>query len=99
MENTSFDGFSAYPYAMTTQQLLVEFCTPVDWPPYLLDLNPLDFSDWHVLQAKVQVTPHANLDALYLSIDMEWDRLAVEYIHKICSSFRRLALRKLKFKL
>ncbi len=28
--------------AMTTQQLLAKFWTPVDWPSYLLDLNPLD---------------------------------------------------------
>jgi hypothetical protein len=28
----------------TTQQLLVEFWFPADWPPFLLDFNSLDFS-------------------------------------------------------
>jgi hypothetical protein len=28
---------------------MAEFWTPADWPPYSLDLNPLDFSVWSVL--------------------------------------------------
>jgi hypothetical protein len=41
------------------------------------------------LQAKVQATPHANPASLCLSIGVEWEGLAVEYICKTCRSFRR----------
>jgi hypothetical protein len=60
-----------------------------DLPPYLPELNPLDFSIWGVLQAKDKVTPHANLDALHVFIIMEWDWLAEAFIGKACHSFRR----------
>jgi hypothetical protein len=71
----------------TSQQLLAEFQTPVDWPPYLSDLNPLDFTIWGILQAKVKAMPHTNLDSIALSITAEWDQLAAEYLLKICHSF------------
>ncbi len=68
--------------AKTSQLLFSEFGTSVDWPPYLLDLELLDFSICSVLQAKVQVTLHANLDSLHPSITSEWDQLVAEYICK-----------------
>jgi hypothetical protein len=40
-------------------------------------------------EAKVLAKPHANLNALLLFTTEEWDRLAAEYIHKTCHSFRR----------
>jgi hypothetical protein len=40
------------------------------------------------LQAKVQAMPHAKPASLRLSIAVEWDGLAVEYICKTCRSFR-----------
>jgi hypothetical protein len=65
-----------------SQQLWVEFWTPNDWLPYLLDL-------WicSVLQAKVQATPLANLAALHPYIGTEWHLLTAEYITKTYSSF------------
>ncbi len=35
----------------------------MDWPPYLLKFNLLDFSISRVLQTKFQATPHSNLAA------------------------------------
>jgi hypothetical protein len=74
--------------AMTAEQLLVEFWTPADWPPYSPNLISLDFSIWCVLQEKGQATPHTNLTAIRLSITVEWDWLVTEYIHKNYCSFR-----------
>jgi hypothetical protein len=54
----------------------------------LLDLNPVDFAIWLILQGKVQAMPHANLDSLRLSITMEWDWLVAKYIRKTCRSFQ-----------
>jgi hypothetical protein len=68
--------------ARTAQQLLAEFWTPTDWLPFMPDLNPLDFTIWHTLQAKTQATPHANLDSLHLSLAVEQDWLAAENIRK-----------------
>ncbi len=59
--------------ARTTQQFLAEFWTLADWPPYLPDLNLLDFSIFPILQVKVQVAPHDNQDAL-CPFPSEWDR-------------------------
>jgi hypothetical protein len=59
--------------AKTTQQLLAEFWTLANWPPNMLDLNLLDISIGHILQVKVEVTPHANLNTLRLSITEERD--------------------------
>jgi hypothetical protein len=59
--------------ARTTQQLLAEIWTLMDWLPYLLDLNLLDFSICIVLQAKGQAMPHANPAAQHPSIATEWD--------------------------
>jgi hypothetical protein len=49
----------------------------------------MNFSIWRILQAKVQVRPHANLATLSQSTTMEWDWPAVEYIRKSCCSFPR----------
>ncbi len=51
--------------ARTIQQLFAELQNQVDWPPYLPDLNLPDFDTWSVLEAKVLVKLHANLDAQY----------------------------------
>ncbi len=54
----------------TAMQLLAEFVFPADRPPYLPDLNSLDFSIMR-LQAKVQAMPFSILAALHLSTAME----------------------------
>jgi hypothetical protein len=59
--------------AKTAQRLLAELWFLVDWPPYLPDLNPLDFVTQCVLQAKVLAMPHSNLAALHPSIVAECD--------------------------
>jgi hypothetical protein len=72
-----------------------------DWPPYLPDLNSLEFSTSSVLQPKGQATPGANLVFLRPSVAAEWDRLAVVQICRTCRSYAATAkpsLRKMKLK-
>jgi hypothetical protein len=88
MKNMSFSGFMPAHTARTTQQFLVEFRTLMDWPPYLLYLNTLDFSIQRILQVKVQAIPHANEAALRPSRAKEWDRLGAENICRTCCSSR-----------
>jgi hypothetical protein len=59
--------------------LLADIWTTAHWPPYLPELNLLDFSTWHALLWKGQVMSQA--------IAAEWDWLAAEYICKTCRSF------------
>jgi hypothetical protein len=90
--------------AKPDQRLSAEFQFLVDWLPYSLDLNSLDFSISYVLQAKVQATPHSNLAALFPSIAAECDQLAVIlYISAKHAAHSAAAmkppLRKIKFEL
>jgi hypothetical protein len=66
MEKCLLVDSALYNTARTTQKLLAVFWTPAYWPVYFQDLNPLDFSLWHILPVKVQAMPQANLIALCL---------------------------------
>jgi hypothetical protein len=81
MDNTSFGGFSAGPAGIQcwfTLQLLAEFWTSVDWPPYLPDLHILYFAIWHVLQAKSKL--HLKL----IRPSAESDVVTVGYFIRTC---------------
>ena len=39
------------------------------------DLNPLDFSIWSILEAKVSACTHSSLDALKAKLKKEWDAI------------------------
>jgi len=86
------DGAPAHT-AYSTQQFLKEnmssYWPAAKWPPYLPDLNPLDYSFWGVLQDKVQARAHDSLDDLKQTITKEWRRLSSKYIRRTCGAFRR----------
>ena len=58
------------------------------WPPSSPDLNPLDFSIWANIQAKVNVRQYPNTDALKTSITKVWNDMSADEIRKVCSRFR-----------
>jgi hypothetical protein len=87
MENTPFNRISS-PHRHDHPAVDVEILDSGGLAAIVARLEPPDFSIWCILLVKVQVTPHANLDALRPSIAAEWDQPATEYIHKTCSSFR-----------
>ncbi len=72
-ENTTFGRFSAGLLLPNQLGAVAEFLFLADWPPYLQDLNSLDFSTSSVLQPIGQATTHANLTALHPSVTAEWD--------------------------
>ena len=43
-----------------------------EWLSRSMDLNPLDFSVWSILESKVWRTPHDSLDNLKLELQREW---------------------------
>jgi len=46
------------------QQTSPDFIPPTLWPPNLLDLNPVNYSIWSVLQEKVYRSKIADIDEL-----------------------------------
>ncbi|UYV75729.1 hypothetical protein LAZ67_13001158 [Cordylochernes scorpioides] len=52
------------------------FITPVEWPPYSTDLNPIDYSVLSILQASTCATRLKSLKLLKRSLHREWDRLS-----------------------
>jgi hypothetical protein len=67
MENTPFGDFSVGLCRQNRLAAVAELWFSVDRPPYLPNLNLLDFSTGSILQPKDQATPHANLAALHPS--------------------------------
>ena len=57
------------------------------WPARSPDLNPLDFSIWSILEAKVSASPHTSLDSLKAKLKKEWDAILQEQIRAACDAF------------
>ncbi len=71
MENMPFCRFNPSLRCPNQLAAVAEFWFSADWPPYLPDLNSLDFSTHSILQPKGQATPYAKLAALHPSVAME----------------------------
>ena len=54
------------------EQETPDFIPPKLWPPNLLDLNPVDYSMWSVLQERVYRTKISDVDKLKRRIKNEW---------------------------
>lgn len=83
--------------AKDTQNLLKvhspNFITSQEWPPSSPDLNPLDYSVWGLLEARVNAKAHRSLEALKRSLIREWKKMSMDYIRASISCWRsRLSL-------
>jgi transposase len=56
------------------------FIDKESWPPVSPDLNPMDFSVWGLLEAKVGGVRYKNLDDLEQALQKAWDDIDVEYL-------------------
>lgn len=59
------------------------FISTEEWPPSSPDLNPLDYTIWGLLEARVNSTTHRSLESLRRAIRREWLKLELD---EICSS-------------
>jgi inhibitor of nuclear factor kappa-B kinase subunit alpha len=57
-----------------------DFISTSEWPPSSPDLNPLDYSVWGVLEARVNAMIHRSLNSLKQKLIKEWDRLSMDYV-------------------
>ena len=69
------------------QRKIPSFISKELWPARSPDLNPLDFSIWSILKAKVSACPHSSLDALKAKLKKEWDAIPQEQIRAACDAF------------
>ena len=68
---------------------LPDFISTEEWPPYSPDLNPLDYSIWGILEAKVNATRHTSLDSLKAKIVKEWNDLPMEVVRTAIDAWPR----------
>ena len=59
------------------------------WPPSSLDLNPLDFCVWSILEKEACVTAHTNIEALKKSLKRKWAKIPQQTFHAAVKSFKR----------
>ena len=66
----------------------VDFITPEEWPPYLPDLNPLDYAIRSmVVQGACKERP-PSVTALKKKVSAFWRKMAGEDIRAVCRRFR-----------
>ena len=58
------------------------------WVPSSLDLNPLDFCVWFILEADACASDHDSVEALKGSLKKAWDKILQETLRKAVDSFR-----------
>ena len=63
------------------------FISKEDWPAQSLDLNPLDYSIWSILEKRVCSTPHQTLESLKAKLMKEWETIPQETLRAACDSF------------
>jgi len=73
------------------RETLEFFISPLLWPPDSLDLNPVDFIVWSILQEKVYKTRGSHLDDLKrrIRIRTEWAKLHHTIIATTMCQWRR----------
>lgn len=57
-----------------------DFISADEWPASSPDLNPLDYSIWGVMEAKVNAKVHRSLDSLKRTLIKEWEKLSMNYV-------------------
>uniref|UniRef100_A0A915DAQ7 Transposase n=1 Tax=Ditylenchus dipsaci TaxID=166011 RepID=A0A915DAQ7_9BILA len=80
------DGAPMHTATLTQDWLRRNFPNFIDkneWPPRSPDLNPLDFSIWSILEDRVCIKPHSNLESLKRALLVEWDKIEIDTVNKI----------------
>jgi inhibitor of nuclear factor kappa-B kinase subunit alpha len=66
-----------------------DFISSSEWPPSSPDLNPLDYTIWGVLEAKVNAIQHTSLDSLKKTLRDEWRKLPMATVRNSVAAWRR----------
>lgn len=63
------------------------YISALQWPSNSPDANPLDFSIWSILEARVCTKKYSNLESLKVALCREWKRIPEEQVRVACESF------------
>jgi len=66
-----------------------DFISSSEWPSSSPDLNPLDYSIWGILEARVNAVQHRSVDSLKKRLRAEWRKLSLKTIRTWIASWRR----------
>jgi len=66
-----------------------DFIATKDWPPAGCDLNPLDYSLWGILEARVNAIRHTSMESLRQALLREWANLSMKHVRAAINSWRR----------
>lgn len=69
------------------QNHVPDFISPAMWPPYSPDLNPMDFSIWGILEAKVSAKKYDTVEGLKNALVREWKRIPQSVVCAAYDSF------------
>ncbi|KAF2348218.1 hypothetical protein FHG87_021026, partial [Trinorchestia longiramus] len=69
------------------QRNIPSFINEDVWPARSSDLNPLNFSIWSILKARVLAIPHTSLESLKAKLQKEWETISQEEIRAACDAF------------
>ncbi|KAF2344382.1 hypothetical protein FHG87_024862 [Trinorchestia longiramus] len=69
------------------QRNIPSFINEDVWPARSPDLNPLNFSIWSILTARVLAIPHTSLESLKAKLQREWETISQEEIRAACDAF------------
>ena len=69
-------------------RIILSFISKEDWPAQSLDLNPLDYSIWPILEKRVCSSPHQTLESLQAKLIKEWYAIPhSETLRAVCDLF------------
>lgn len=66
---------------------LPDFIPSSKWPPSSPDLNPLDYSIWGILEARVNAKRHTSIEVLKATLLREWQNLSMENVRAAIDSW------------
>ena len=66
-----------------------ELLSPDHWPPHSPDLNPMDYSIWSSLAAKVFLVKICSVEYLCERLGEAWEQISRDEVDRVIHSFRR----------
>lgn len=70
-----------------------DFISPEEWPASSPDLNPMDFTIWSILEARVCAKSHRNIESLKNDLTKHWELIGEEVLRAAVENFsKRLSL-------
>ena len=54
------------------------------WPPFSLDLNPMDFGIWSILEQNSCTVSHSSVEVLKQKLTKSWEEIEAETVRATC---------------